>query len=869
MKLFGIDLIKAIRKVRTPKVTSQLNLFDQPVTLFGGETKQFGENDTRRFDKEKGRWVDADNENIDQPEKSYPEFERTNDDLERLTKVVNGKRYTQNLSESQYEFEKRINEIINKPESKQEKATDNKLKNEMIELAKDEDAGGLFELYERNEKEFIKIADEYVGDFRDLLHFGSDINNYDDAEDWEENSEEADPSEREVRAFQKLAESINEKETKSNEVNETNKKEIEKPKNVGEGLRNFYQMIINRLEEGDINEAGFNVVDLIDTLSGKANPYYFVTQQQKDDTDRLESLIADNKVKDAIKLAVTLRDTSVPTFIKYLQWLNEDDTPSLPKKPVSIKTHSDLVQYAKSINLDLSLISEQEAEDLETRIKKEYKRNQLSDYMKVDKMIQQSIYRDAKDKNPEELSLYAYATREFLKDAKMESSVISSALWVSPKSYRDTHKKAVEKALQEGKDVPIKVLHEYSDLRSKYKGISLPPVEGLSDGFSTNKESADYIPSSDFARSLHMNDNGRGGMYELKEKVPIEDIKIDKNRFSNANPIYEGTVQTIIDNFDVDQFNPITIDREGYLRDGQHRLEVAKRKGLKYIDAVIDNTADSQIDLSWLENEDDSNKRIEYAKRDFRNIDNNKLLSDEKKKELKAEIWNGVRSYTGGSNKTLWQLALSKNYPVVKSGYEKSIEFGAKEFEAMLREIKIDTMSSLSESDKMIKKLEQAIKLQETMKNVNAIIRNKDLSTPDKLSEIEKLGIDKAKGLELLKPDFAGRVGFPDYALRNNSANIRRMEMRVGEIRNKESQKGVSELKGGKLKDGSNVQLVRNSEIDRIQLIFDGIPDASIRNRLKSRGWKWSPKNKAWQRMNTENSIRDAEQFLKEFNVGD
>jgi ParB-like chromosome segregation protein Spo0J len=35
---------------------------------------------------------------------------------------------------------------------------------------------------------------------------------------------------------------------------------------------------------------------------------------------------------------------------------------------------------------------------------------------------------------------------------------------------------------------------------------------------------------------------------------------------------------------------PITVNKELYLLDGQHRLEAAKRMKLKYIDVVIQNT---------------------------------------------------------------------------------------------------------------------------------------------------------------------------------------------------------------------------------------------------------------------------------------
>lgn len=42
--------------------------------------------------------------------------------------------------------------------------------------------------------------------------------------------------------------------------------------------------------------------------------------------------------------------------------------------------------------------------------------------------------------------------------------------------------------------------------------------------------------------------------------------------------------------------------------------------------------------------------------------------------------------------------------------------------------------------------------------------------------------ISEARARELLKPDFAGRRGFPDYMLKNNNANIRRLKQRLAGI---------------------------------------------------------------------------------------
>lgn len=42
----------------------------------------------------------------------------------------------------------------------------------------------------------------------------------------------------------------------------------------------------------------------------------------------------------------------------------------------------------------------------------------------------------------------------------------------------------------------------------------------------------------------------------------------------------------------------------------------------------------------------------------------------------------------------------------------------------------------------------------------------------------------------------------------------------------------------------------------RLQLVFDGKPEDGTRERLKANGFRWSPKNGAWQRQLTDNARR-------------
>ena len=57
-------------------------------------------------------------------------------------------------------------------------------------------------------------------------------------------------------------------------------------------------------------------------------------------------------------------------------------------------------------------------------------------------------------------------------------------------------------------------------------------------------------------------------------------------------------------------------------------------------------------------------------------------------------------------------------------------------------------------------------------------------------------------------------------------------------------------------------EIVRNAEENRLQILFDEIPDADTRDALKSNGFRWSPRNKAWQRQLTQNAEYAARRVL-------
>lgn len=103
-----------------------------------------------------------------------------------------------------------------------------------------------------------------------------------------------------------------------------------------------------------------------------------------------------------------------------------------------------------------------------------------------------------------------------------------------------------------------------------------------------------YIPTLDLWRSMFLQ-SCFGGRWTIKEKVSISEIKIDKSLFSFQNEVSQSQVDSMVEEFSIDYWIPITVNPEYYLLDGQHRLQTAERLGLRYIDVVIDYGDDGTV----------------------------------------------------------------------------------------------------------------------------------------------------------------------------------------------------------------------------------------------------------------------------------
>lgn len=167
-----------------------------------------------------------------------------------------------------------------------------------------------------------------------------------------------------------------------------------------------------------------------------------------------------------------------------------------------------------------------------------------------------------------------------------------------------------------------------------------------------------------------------------------------------------------------------------------------------------------------------------------------------------------------------------------------------------------------SDDERAIEKLEEKLQdmreLQEQMKAANRALRLKDTEAGD--DALREMGYSEEDIKKLREPDYLGRIGYPDYALQNNNANIHRVERRIKDL------KAVKE-KGSSEQEYRTFKVVENTEAMRYQIIFDGKPEPEIRDLLKGHGFKWAPSQGAWQRQITANgryALKEVVEKLKE-----
>lgn len=134
-------------------------------------------------------------------------------------------------------------------------------------------------------------------------------------------------------------------------------------------------------------------------------------------------------------------------------------------------------------------------------------------------------------------------------------------------------------------------------------------------------------------------------------------------------------------------------------------------------------------------------------------------------------------------------------------------------------------------------KLKRIENNRECMKNANKILKCKD-SDETKIEKLKLLGYTMADCLDLLKPDFAGRIGF-SYHLTNSGAKVRRIKQKIEQLQRERSRTTSEETRDG-------ITVKENDEHQGIEISFPGKPAQETIDKLKQAGFRWAFRAKVW-----------------------
>ena len=127
---------------------------------------------------------------------------------------------------------------------------------------------------------------------------------------------------------------------------------------------------------------------------------------------------------------------------------------------------------------------------------------------------------------------------------------------------------------------------------------------------------------------------------------------------------------------------------------------------------------------------------------------------------------------------------------------------------------------------------------------------------------------DKYSRMRMMSPSamIAGPAGISQSKQQKQQAREKtiweeynKIEHILKQIENLENYKPRTEKQGttnDKWNSENNFfEVIQNEELNRLQLKFEGKPSDKVRELLKGKAFKWSPKNGVWQRQLTQNAI--------------
>ena len=259
-------------------------------------------------------------------------------------------------------------------------------------------------------------------------------------------------------------------------------------------------------------------------------------------------------------------------------------------------------------------------------------------------------------------------------------------------------------------------------------------------------------------------------------------------------------------------------------------------------------------------------------------------VPEDQRDELVAEMVKYKEFYKNGTEEQLHRhsglfssfISGPANFPVRQQQKKGEIydrkrnEFSVKDAKVQ-RAIKkrlglIKPRGISSDDPEAIKKIDAKIteveKRHTRMKAANKLIRNKKTTDEEKKKQLKELGYDDSMISNLMNSgetysNWEGQ-GYASFHLSGNTAEIRRLKKRKTNLEKQRSDTTSTTIM-------NEVEIEDNVEDNRLRILFDEKPDPETIRDLKSSGFRWSPRNSAWQRYRSSAANYEAERITKKY----
>ena len=261
---------------------------------------------------------------------------------------------------------------------------------------------------------------------------------------------------------------------------------------------------------------------------------------------------------------------------------------------------------------------------------------------------------------------------------------------------------------------------------------------------------------------------------------------------------------------------------------------------------------------------------ISESKKEINNFLSELLkINLEKKEEIIADVKEWALKYD--NKKTMWLNAMSRTASsAITGGANFPVERNRKRMETAHNR-SMELLEFLKKSKKaLIKKYTAKEEEKEINYFINEAYEEMKKYTKEELSRFAKVLIKDRlmrKIVNYAELSFDNLKEAQQIAIKETVffTSKHKIHNTLKNIESKFSR--ISEGAANKEITINNIKIVDSEENNRIELYFEGIPSADIRNHLKSKGFKWSPTKKAWQNFRSSLRLAEIKKYIETIGV--